>query len=469
MKTAYFGGGNGGPGAGVTSFNARTGAVVSISGDYSASLVTNDSAVAGATVKDALNTIATVIAGLVVGVSSVFGRAGAVVAANGDYTSSQVTNASAVTGTTTTAALNTLNTAIASLTPTSRILTGTSPIRIDGGNSADLSANRTISVLAVGNSNAGVAPQHAGAGDVGKALIATATASAWGTDFGANDLTTTGSLLVGATPRSSVLAGLIKIAHGKLVITGRNSANGGDRTVLSWGVTSNDGVTLGDSTTGGTYRMISSGEHHAYIGATRQYQLGIGLLNWQPDATLSQAFQVTGVMHEVWYAVQTGTIRNTSYWASLNAAQWNSANRCFYALTAIQVPIAAPAGGAYYCANTADSNLLWITPANVVGIGSTGFATKLTGAAGSSLIGSAVCLGWEANKLGLYTAAPVVQAARVGQGTNSTGVAAANRTMSDVTTTGLADPVKVNQNFSNLIDNMWNPLELLVHNIGLSA
>ena len=71
--------------------------------------------------------------------------------------------------------------------------------------------------------------------------------------------------------------------------------------------------------------------------------------------------------------------------------------------------------------------------------------------------------------IGLYTATPVAQAARVGQATNSTGVAAVNRTMSDVTTTGLADPVKVNQNFANLVANMWNPLELLIHNIGVSA
>ncbi len=45
------------PVAGVTSFNARTGAVIPQAGDYSGSLITNDSAVAGLDVTAALNTL----------------------------------------------------------------------------------------------------------------------------------------------------------------------------------------------------------------------------------------------------------------------------------------------------------------------------------------------------------------------------------------------------------------------------
>lgn len=59
-----------------------------------------------------------------------------------------------------------------------------SPLELNAG---------TLSILPVSNTSAGVAPQHAGAADVGKALIATANGSAWGTDFGAQSLTTTGS------------------------------------------------------------------------------------------------------------------------------------------------------------------------------------------------------------------------------------------------------------------------------------
>ncbi len=56
MRTARFGGGGGGGGA-VSSVFGRIGAVVATLGDYAASLITNDSGVAGATVKAALDTL----------------------------------------------------------------------------------------------------------------------------------------------------------------------------------------------------------------------------------------------------------------------------------------------------------------------------------------------------------------------------------------------------------------------------
>jgi len=414
MRTGYFGGGNGaGPGAGVSSFNTRTGAVVSLSGDYNSGQVDNSSGVSGASVTDALNTL------------------GAGVAASA---------------------------------PSSRSISTTAPL--SGG--GDLTADRTLSIATVSNTSNGVAPQTNGA--LGQALLSAAGtgAATWGTDFGANSLTSTGNLLLGPIPRSSAL-GLIRVAHNSLVIAGRNSANGGDRTVLSWGVTSNDGVTLGDAGTGGTYRILSAGSQDAYIGAVRQYTLGIGLIHFQPDGTVTQSLSQTGVVVQQFFALQTGTIRNISYFGTLNTAGWNSANRVFFTVTCLQAPIAAPAGGAYWYADPTTNALIWLTPANQVGLGNTGLATLVTGAVGSALVGTSNCLRWDTNKLGLYNTAPVVQAARVGQGTNSTGVAAVNRTMSDVTTTGISDPAKVNLNFANLIDNLINPLELLIHNIGLSA
>jgi hypothetical protein len=99
----------------VASVFTRTGAVVATAGDYAASQVTNDSAVSGARVSNALNTLAAAITALVTGVSSVYGRAGAVVATAGDYLASQVTNDSAVSGARVSNALNTLATAIAAL------------------------------------------------------------------------------------------------------------------------------------------------------------------------------------------------------------------------------------------------------------------------------------------------------------------------------------------------------------------
>lgn len=59
--------------------------------------------------------------------------------------------------------------------PAARTISTTAPLS-GGGN---LSADRTLAVAAVSNTSSGVAPQHAGAGDVGKSLVATATGSQW--------------------------------------------------------------------------------------------------------------------------------------------------------------------------------------------------------------------------------------------------------------------------------------------------
>lgn len=95
--------------SGVSSFNTRTGAVVSVTGDYAASNITNDSTVTGTGVAAALNTLKAAS-----GVSSVYGRTGAVVAAAGDYPASKINNDSAtVTGAHVSDALDSLKTLIA--------------------------------------------------------------------------------------------------------------------------------------------------------------------------------------------------------------------------------------------------------------------------------------------------------------------------------------------------------------------
>jgi hypothetical protein len=93
-------------GTGVRSFIGRIGAVVAQAGDYTSSLITNSSAVAGVSVTAALNNLLAAIPS--VPVSSVFARVGAVVAAAGDYVASQVTNDSSVSGATVKAALDAL-------------------------------------------------------------------------------------------------------------------------------------------------------------------------------------------------------------------------------------------------------------------------------------------------------------------------------------------------------------------------
>lgn len=60
--------------------------------------------------------------------------------------------------------LSTLTTAVAAKVPNTRSLSGTAPIRIDGGASADLSANRTISITTYAGSVAGAVPPATGDG-----------------------------------------------------------------------------------------------------------------------------------------------------------------------------------------------------------------------------------------------------------------------------------------------------------------
>ena len=99
--------------ANVSSVFGRTGAVVATSGDYAASLITNDSGVSGANVSLALDNLAAAIPPAAP-VDSVFSRTGTVVAAASDYDASQIDNDSTVVGADVAAALNTLKAAIPS-------------------------------------------------------------------------------------------------------------------------------------------------------------------------------------------------------------------------------------------------------------------------------------------------------------------------------------------------------------------
>jgi hypothetical protein len=100
----------------ISSVFGRIGAIAAQANDYSSTLVENLSGIAGTTVTTALNAIGSALGSLTTAIdakpSSVFGRGGDVAATAGDYTSSLITNASAVAGATVTLALNALNTAI---------------------------------------------------------------------------------------------------------------------------------------------------------------------------------------------------------------------------------------------------------------------------------------------------------------------------------------------------------------------
>lgn len=135
LKSTLIGSPPGSPG--VTSFNGRVGAVVSVLGDYNTNLVTNVSSVPGVTVGNALDNLqnqvnaldstdianVSTVPGVTVTnaldalqtqyttgtVQSFNGRTGVVVPVAGDYTSTLVTNLSTNPGATVTAALNDLD------------------------------------------------------------------------------------------------------------------------------------------------------------------------------------------------------------------------------------------------------------------------------------------------------------------------------------------------------------------------
>ncbi len=364
-----------------------------------------------------------------------------------------------------------------------------------------------VTVPEVSNTTPGLAPNHAGAADVGKALIATAIGTIWSTDFGARTLSTTDGFVgsgaasylriglasgSGAGVASSASAGSIRWPRGGGALAqflGRNNGDSADVNILSYDSTSSAGaglVTIGQTTTGlGTLTLLAQTLLNVTSGAA---------INLTTNSVLRLIISSTGIQSQnSMFFIAPG---NDTGFSGLTASSLSSAgvntifrgtNNAFTgANTAsgratFQAGDCTDAGGGVTQTggvavlrggNTAGSNA-----GNVAGdvYAQAGFAstgTQGTGHLTASSSGSGLGadkLRWNSTGIGLYTATPVAQAARVGQATNSTGVAAVNRTMSDVTTAGLADPAKVNLNFANIVDSMWNALELAIHNIGLTA
>jgi hypothetical protein len=86
---------------------------------------------------------------------------------------------------------------------------------------------------------------------------------------------------------------------------------------------------------------------------------------------------------------------------------------------------------------------------------------RLSGSTGNVIINCAA--------IGLYNVTPVSQPTRVTQLTNSTGGSTSSNAGAciDVTTGGLADPVKVNDNEAKILDRL-NKIELALHNLGVT-
>jgi len=161
------------------------------------------------------------------------------------------------------------------------LTTGT-VLRVTGAASADwgavdlANASAVTGALPVGN----VAPS----GTNGQALITTAGVAAWGTDFGAQTLTTTGQIVVnvsgavvrlglaagsGAGVASSAATGMIRIPRGSVtVVMARNESDTADIEVLR-NATAGAFVTLGNSTTS-TTNIIGFTVVNLGVGASTQ-------------------------------------------------------------------------------------------------------------------------------------------------------------------------------------------------------
>lgn len=145
----------------------------------------------------------------------------------------------------------------------SRTISTTSPL--SGG--GDLSANRVLSVATVDNTTAGVAPITNAA--AGQALISSATTVGWGTNFSAQNLTTTGGYIAdsatgfvrlglvagsGSGVQSAAAAGNIRGARGSsstgFLLALRNNGDTADINGMQWDSASNV-LAVGQSGTGG--------------------------------------------------------------------------------------------------------------------------------------------------------------------------------------------------------------------------
>lgn len=127
--------------------------------------------------------------------------------------------------------------------------------------------------------------------------------------------------------------------------------------------------------------------------------------------------------------------------------------------------------------NSATGQTLTIHAQNETGTTSTGGDLVLASGTGTSAAGSVYLktggtARFQGNNtgIGFYGATPVAQASRATQLSDVTGgnTASNSGTCVDVTTAGLADPAKVNDNMAKMLDRI-NKLETIIHNLGLSA
>jgi len=389
-------------------------------------------------------------------VVSVFGRAGVVIAVGGDYSGSQITNDSGVAGLSVSDALDTLDAPISLIGTRVTVGPANSFLASDGISNqwlpqftgpANPGDNGKVVIASAGNFT------YFAGSVLGQALTWNSGTNTWeaSTDFGANAVTTTGSVVVnngagfmrlGLAPgsggvgfASAAATGTIRGARGTngFVISIRNNLDSGDISVMSTDTVAGT-LTVGSTGAGGFGASLA-----APSASSADIRAGSIVC-----AVSSSGFACTGLNIQFNASVASGTFR-------INTNATNG-------VTGVVLNIA----GQDCSGTTTNGGALNIRPGQ--GTSSSGLGRLNEGTS------SAQRFGWNTTGIGLYAKAPVAQAARVGQAIDSTtGTPSGTRTFVDVTTASVADPVKINNNFATLVANMWNLLETAISNIGVTA
>lgn len=306
------------------------------------------------------------------------------------YNSDQIINVSGVPGANVSNALDVLAAAIVNSVPQSRVVNATSPLQVNGGASADLSADITLSVLDVTNTHSGTVPAVGAAGTV---PVSSGAAAVWGNDVSpqvwtAGGFTTTGvstlagNLLLGTGTRS--VLGNIKLPNVYQAFA-RNSALTGDQMV--WQV-SGDTVTIGNfllNSGSAAWELQSLGSlARLWIGTNQRLTVSNTVItttciqiNLNAGAT-NTAIQIGGV--PVLGFVGTAN-RNMSIWGD-GTQNFASGERIVALVNRIAEPIAGVAGHCFFYAQA--GNFTTVTSAgDKIEWTSAQTATATAGAAGA--------------------------------------------------------------------------------------
>lgn len=468
-----------GPGSGggsVVSVFGRAGVVTAQSGDYDSDEIDNVSSVAGASVSDALETLDAEIAAIPAApVTSVFGRAGAVVAATNDYTIAQLggTFAGQLSGPATAAVVTGITETSGPTALTFGAIADTQVLARAGGSvigvtaivgPADPSDNGKIPRASAGNFVylAG-APNDLlvwnGAQWLGASLVdanVSATAAIAGTkispDFGAQNVVTTGNFVTtggaatvktagavlqlglnpGSGAGSAAATGNIR-AGSSFSLVGLNSTNVTDRNILAWDASISQ-LTIGGTASFNILYQASASHLWGIAGVTK---FSVVSTEIRPAVPLVWSNGTTASISQADMSA-AGTAGNLSLTAQNNS----NAGATVGGDVVITGGSCTNAGAV----TSQQAGSTWIQSGTFAGSSGTRAygSAGIRDAAGGKVVEVSKQNGGSP-LLGFFAAAPVVKQTL----TDTSGGVAAN-TLVDVTTTAVADPTKVNANFASI-------------------